>query len=207
MNKKVEWVTKFFKKLYTRFMNYNNSKKWFILYLVSLAIFLIFVPIVKLTRVIKTSTETEFIALLSGTYLRSLIVVLISLIFLLGWNISIKFKKKIIELFSLREDEPLIDFAVLWVITSVFMGILDTIGIVKNASDINPTVRSIVSQILLLWGLIRSFYNILQSAKKSNKQTKILNIMSDEEEWTERKQEERVKKQVHLFDDLDKEEE
>ena len=207
MNKKVEWVTKFFKKLYTRFMNYNNSKKWFILYLVILAIFLIFFPIVKLTRVIKTSTETEFIALLSGTYLRSLIVVLISLIFLLGWNISIKFKKKIIELFSLREDEPLIDFALLWVITSVFMGILDTIGIVKNASDINPTVRSIVSQILLLWGLIRSFYNILQSAKKSNKQTKILNIMSDEEEWTERKQEERVKKQVHLFDDLDKEEE
>ncbi len=207
MNKKVEWVTKFFKKLYTRFMNYNNSKKWFILYLVILAIFLIFFPIVKLTRVIKTSTETEFIALLSGTYLRSLIVVLISLIFLLGWNISIKFKKKIIELFSLREDEPLIDFALLWVITSVFMGILDTIGIVKNASDINPTVRSIVSQILLLWGLIRSFYNILQSAKKSNKQTKILNIMSDEEEWAERKQEERVKKQVHLFDDLDKEEE
>ncbi|MCR5413088.1 MAG: hypothetical protein K6E76_09175 [Patescibacteria group bacterium] len=131
-------------------MNYNNSKKWFILYLVILAIFLIFFPIVKLTRVIKTSTETEFIALLSGTYLRSLIVVLISLIFLLGWNISIKFKKKIIELFSLREDEPLIDFALLWVITSVFMGILDTIGIVKNASDINPTVRSIVSQILLL---------------------------------------------------------
>jgi hypothetical protein len=34
----------------------------------------------------------------------------------------------------LREDEPLVDFSLLWVITSVFMGIVDTIEIATEVS-------------------------------------------------------------------------
>ncbi|MBQ7073744.1 hypothetical protein IJM86_01485 [bacterium] len=78
--------------------------------------------------------EETYALLFSKKYFISKIVILISLFFLLGWNMSIKFKKKIIDVFSLREDEPLVDFALLWVITSVFMGIVDTIEIATEVS-------------------------------------------------------------------------
>jgi hypothetical protein len=37
----------FFLKLYTRFLNYKNTKKWFVLYLAILAFCLFFFPIVE----------------------------------------------------------------------------------------------------------------------------------------------------------------
>ncbi|MDR0860101.1 MAG: hypothetical protein LBO09_03840 [Candidatus Peribacteria bacterium] len=88
--------------------------------------------------------------LFSTAYFRSLIVILVSLIFLLGWNISMKFKSFVVYLFSLREDEPLVDFAFLWVIASVFMGIVDTVGVAHIISPrINLTYRAVISETLL----------------------------------------------------------
>jgi hypothetical protein len=40
-------VKKFFSKLYTRFSNYRNTKKWFVLYLIVLAFCLFFFPVVE----------------------------------------------------------------------------------------------------------------------------------------------------------------
>jgi hypothetical protein len=37
---------KFFSKLYTRFLNYRNTKKWFVLYLAILAFCLFLFPVV-----------------------------------------------------------------------------------------------------------------------------------------------------------------
>lgn len=205
MNKKVEWVTKFFKKLYTRFMNYNNSKKWFVLYLVILSLVLLFFPLIEIKPI---GADITTYRLFSTAYLKSLIVVLISLAFLFGWNTSIQFKKKVIELFALREDEPLVDFSLLWVITTIFMGILDTMGIAQNfAGTISLTHWTTVSEILLVGGLVRSFINILKLSKQTTKHTKIFNLGSDINEKIEKPDEEKNNKQVHLFDNLDKEEE
>jgi hypothetical protein len=50
---------------------------------------------------------------------------LLAMIGLFMRNLSISFKGWITKLCALREDEPLVDFVLLWIIVSVFMGVLD----------------------------------------------------------------------------------
>ncbi|MDR0282097.1 MAG: hypothetical protein LBI53_01915 [Candidatus Peribacteria bacterium] len=192
-------VKKFAKKQWIRFSNYNNSKKWFVLYLILLCLVLLFPPIVKISGM--RTPDSSYSLLFSGAYIRSLIVILVSIIFLLGWNISISFKSFMIRLFSLREDEPLVDFAFLWVITSVFMGIADTVGVAQVISErISLTSRAFFSQILLFCGLVWSFVMLWISAKKKSKATKILNIVEEQTSSSEPKQKKHLQ---HLFDDLE----
>jgi len=209
MQKNLESVIKRGKRMYTKFMNYNNSKKRFILYLFILTVCLLLLPIIKVSDIkgISWMEEETYALLFSKKYLISKVVILISLFFLLWWNISVKFKKKIIDVFSLREDEPLVDFSLLWVITSVFMGIVDTIEIATEVSGrISLTKWAVISQLLLLWGLVRAFISIWKAYKKTSKQTKILNIVSDEPQ--EKYHEEKKNGQLqHLFEDLKQEEE
>jgi hypothetical protein len=113
---------KFLMKIGKRFSNYNNSKKRFVLYLIILTI-------VLLCPIVTVSSKSYY--LLSGAYFKSFIIIGLSLIFLFGWNLSVAFKGFLVHLFSVREDEPLVDFAFLWIIMSVFIGIVDTIGVVE----------------------------------------------------------------------------
>jgi uncharacterized integral membrane protein len=76
---------KFFSKLYTRFLNYRNTKKWFVLYLTVLAFCLFLFPVVD-----ANGTGVRF--LLSGMLWKSGIVMLLAMIGLFLWNLSISFK-------------------------------------------------------------------------------------------------------------------
>jgi hypothetical protein len=200
----VQKLQKFFKKLWKRFTNYNNSKKWFVLYLIILTFFLLFPSLVRIDGM-RGIEGSSYSLLFSTGYFRSLVVVLISLVFLLGWNLSVKFKGFVINLFSLREDEPLVDFAFLWVIASVFMGIVDTVGVASVVSNrISLTNWAVFSQILLLIGLVWSFVSLWQSAKKTSKKTKILNIVEEQSSRTSVDVAARPKRPLnHLFDDLE----
>ncbi|MBQ7073745.1 hypothetical protein IJM86_01490 [bacterium] len=51
MQKKLENIIKWGKRMYTKFMNYNNSKKRFILYLLVLAVCLLLLPIIKVSDI------------------------------------------------------------------------------------------------------------------------------------------------------------
>ena len=104
----------FFGKLYTRFLNYRNTKKWFVLYLAVLAFCLFLFPVVD-----ANGNGVRF--LLSGMLWKSGLVMLIAMVGLFLWNLSISFKGWITKLCALREDEPLVDFVLLWIIVSVFM--------------------------------------------------------------------------------------
>ncbi|GHW02508.1 hypothetical protein AGMMS50249_2940 [candidate division SR1 bacterium] len=199
-------LSRLFKKLWNRFSNYHNSKKRFIVYLIVLTIVLIFFSMVKISADINGDGGGNFM-LLSGAYIRSFIIVALSLLFLLGWNISVKFKKIIMQFFSLREEEPLVDFIFLWIITSVFMGIVDTVSIAQNLSPrIFMTRGAIFAQLMLMGGLVRSFVTLWMNAKKTSRRTKILNIP---DENTSHRQPEIVnhprKPMNHLFDELDNE--
>jgi hypothetical protein len=104
----------FFSKLYTRFLNYRNTKKWFVLYLAVLAFCLFLFPVVR-----ANGDGVRF--LLSGMLWKSGLVMLLAVAGLFLRNLSISFKGWITKLCALREDEPLVDFVLLWIIVSVFM--------------------------------------------------------------------------------------
>ncbi len=206
MQAKIQKFFKFCSKLWKRFLNYNNSKKRFIVYLIVLTVILLCFSIININLPSNEGGEkiAKF-ALVSSSYFRSFIVVALSLLFLIWRNLSAKFKKTMVHVFSLREDEPLVDFAFLWIITSVFMGIVDTVGVSKEFSDrMNIARGAIIAQIMLLIWLIRSFITLWLTAKKSARRTKILNIPEDQ--TTEHRPEimNRPRKPMnHLFDELE----
>ena len=190
---------KFFSKLYTRFLNYKNTKKWFVLYLAILAFCLFLFPVVD-----ANGMGVRF--LLSGMLWKSWLVMLLAMIGLFLWNLSISFKGWITKLCALREDEPLVDFVLLWIIVSVFMWVLDWANI-SMASGVTQKIwisngQVLLDGLLLLWWLVRSFISLRKMWQKSNKRTKIVNILEENHQKPEPQRSTQV---THLFDDLDKE--
>jgi len=189
----------FFGKLYTRFLNYRNTKKWFVLYLAVLAFCLFLFPVVD-----ANGNGVRF--LLSGMLWKSGLVMLIAMVGLFLWNLSISFKGWITKLCALREDEPLVDFVLLWIIVSVFMWVLDwanismASGVTQKISIINGQVA--IDGLLLLWWLIWSFISLRKMWQKSNKRTRIVNIV---EETHQKAEPQRSSQVTHLFDDLNDE--
>ena len=189
----------FFGKLYTRFLNYRNTKKWFVLYLAVLAFCLFLFPVVD-----ANGNGVRF--LLSGMLWKSGLVMLIAMVGLFLWNLSISFKGWITKLCALREDEPLVDLVLLWIIVSVFMWVLDwanismASGVTQKISIINGQVA--IDGLLLLWWLVWSFISLRKMWQKSNKRTRIVNIV---EETHQKAESQRSSQVTHLFDDLNDE--
>jgi len=189
----------FFTKLYTRFLNYKNTKKWFVLYLAVLAFCLFLFPVVNANW-----NGVRF--LLSGMLWKSGLVMLLAMAGLFLWNLSISFKGWITKLCALREDEPLVDFVLLWIIVSVFMWVLDWAniamisGVTQKISIINSQVA--IDGLLLLWWLVWSFISLRKMSQKSSKRTKIVNIVEENHQKTEPQRSSQV---THLFDDLNDE--
>ena len=189
----------FFSKLYTRFLNYKNTKKWFVLYLVILTFCLFVFPVIR-----ANGDGVRF--LFSGMLWKSGLVMLIAVVGLFLWNLSISFKGWITKLCALREDEPLVDFVLLWIIVSVFMWVLDWANIAA-ASGVTQKIwiingRILIDGLLLLWWLVWSFISLRKMWQKSNKRTKIVNIV---EENHPRSESQRSNQVTHLFDDLSNE--
>ena len=192
-------VKSFFSKLYTRFSNYRNTKKWFVLYLIILAFCFFFFPIIE-------ANGEKVWFLFSWMLWKSSLVILIAMIGLFLWNLSISFKGWITRLCALREDEPLVDFVLLWIIVSVFMGVMDWANIAM-ASGVTQKVALLNRQVavdgLLLFGwLVWSFISLRNMSQKTNKRTKIVNIIEENHQKSEAQRSNQV---THLFDDLNNE--
>ena len=192
-------IKKFISKLYTRFCNYKNNKKWFVLYLIVLAICLFLFPVIR-----ANGSGVRF--LFSWVLWKSSLVILIAMIGLFLWNLSISFKTWVTKLCSLREDEPLVDFLLLWIIVSVFMWVMDWANIAV-ANGITQKIWFVnlwllVDGLLLLGWLIWSFISLRKSSQKSTKKTKIVNIVEERHPSETHKSSSQV---THLFDDLNNE--
>ncbi len=192
-------VKKFFSKLYTRFSNYRNTKKWFVLYLIVLAFCLFFFPVVE-------ANWDKVWFLFSSMLWKSSIVILIAMIWLFLWNLSISFKGWITKLCALREDEPLVDFVLLWIIVSVFMWVMDWANIAMESWVTQKisllTFQIAIDGLLLLWWLVWSFISLRKMSQKTNKRTKIMNIVEETHQKVEAHKQNQV---THLFDDLNNE--
>ena len=197
----LEKAKKFFSKLYTRFSNYKNDKKWFVLYLIVLTLCLfVFFPVVKVD-----GSGVRF--LFSWVLWKSSLVILIAMIGLFMWNLSISFKTWVTKLCSLREDEPLVDFLLLWIIVSVFIWVMDWTNIV-NIKEITTRVELssrwiAINGLLLLWWLVWSFISLRKSSQKTARKAKIVNIVEERHPSETHRS---SGQSTHLFDDLRDEE-
>ncbi len=177
MNKKFnlhEKISRFLQK----FWRFTKHQKVFVLYLRVLSLFLIILPLIKISPVNDVSRSVH---LLNWHLFKSLIIILVSVVILLSWNMSFKFKNFIIWYFGFKENDSLLNFGFLWIIATAFLGIGDAINVVwMSTQTIKLTWSYYFIQLFLLLGLILTLVSVLKHAKENSSKTKIVNVVDEE---------------------------
>jgi hypothetical protein len=172
MNKKVI-------KLLHVFGRFSPWEKWFIIYSGLLILTLLFSPIISITPLNSTSSTSFF--LINGYFTKINFLVLSSRLVLFLWNMSYQFKNFFIGIFGLRDNEYLINFGLLRIMTTSLLSIGETISLVKwnFTYTINLTQWYYFVVFLLIGWLLYSLILTIQQAKKNNK-INIVNIVKEQ---------------------------
>ncbi len=164
--------------LFHKFTRFTKHQKIFVLYLLWLIFFLLFFPIIKVSPV---EGSSHGIWLLSGYFFKTMVVTFISLLVLTGWNMSFRFKNIVINYFGFKENDALVNFVLLFIISTSFVSIWDSISVIKNAtSTVQVTWLYYFIQLLLLAWLILTLVSVIKKAKNQGKKTKIINVVDEE---------------------------
>lgn len=169
-------------KVLSRFINkfdrYSKNQRLFIIFLFVLMFLLIFFPVVKISSL--WDLQWYSVWLISWTYFKTMLIIFISLAAILLWNISFRFKNFVITYLWFKENNSLVNFWLLWIITTAFFGITDTVSVISNAtSRITITWSSKLIQILLLIWLIFTLVSVVKWAKQNSGKAKIVNIVDE----------------------------
>lgn len=160
---------------------YTKQQKIFVLYLFVLTFFIIVLPLLRISPA-DPAAPTRLVFLISGAFGKTTIVLLLSLVALLWRNTSFRFKNFITAYFGFKENESLFNFALLWVITSLYISIGDTIGVFTETTSIQVTRFGYnVVLLLLLVGLVLTLVSLIKKAQWASK-NKIINIVESPEE-------------------------
>lgn len=187
--------------LFHKFSRFTKQQKVFVLYLCGLIFFLLFLPLIKVAPV---DGDTYKIRLLSGALFKVMLITVVSLACLAWWNMSFRFKNIVINYFGFKENDALINFALLFIISTALMGIWDTISVVQNTtSTIKVTWSYYFIELLLLVGLVLTLISVLKTAKIQWGKTKIINVINEDA----LKEVSHKKSLKGLFDEEDDEEE
>lgn len=164
--------------LLQKFTRFTKQQKSFVLYLFGLTFLLIFFPIIKVSPV---SWDGYGIWILNWSFFTTMIILLVSLGFLLGWNMSFRFKTMVINSLGFKDNDFLINFAFLAVITTIFFSIGNTVSVVNNVTaTISLSKIYYFTWLYLLAGLIFMLVTIVKKAKENAWKTKIINVVDEQ---------------------------
>jgi hypothetical protein len=110
-----------------------------------------------------------------------MLIVFVSIFILIWRNLSFKFKNIFLSYFGWRDNDSLINFLFLFIITTSFFAITDTIHVSSLV-----TSRVVVSgwskfiQVLLLVWVIMTLISVVKAAQETWKKTKIINMVDDD---------------------------
>ncbi len=163
--------------LLQKFTRFTKQQKSFVIYLFGLTFLMIFFPVIKVSPV---SGQSYWIWILNGSFFTTMIILLVSLWFLLSWNMSFRFKTIVINSLWFRDNDSLINFAFLAVITTIFFSIGNTIGVVNNVTaTISLSKIYYFTRTYLLAWLIFMLVTIIKKAKENAWKTKIINVVDE----------------------------
>ena len=109
-----------------------------------------------------------------------MLIIVVSLGALIGWNASFRFKNIVITYFGFKEGDALINFILLWVISTIFLAIGDTISIVNEiTSSVTRSGMYYFIELYLLAGLVITLLSVIKSAKDHSHKTKIINVVDE----------------------------
>ncbi len=171
-------IQKALSRFINKFDRYSKNQRLFIIFLFVLMFLLIFFPVVKISSL--WDLQWYSVWLISWTYFKTMLIIFISLAAILLWNVSFRFKNFVITYLWFKENNSLVNFWLLWIITTAFFGITDTVSVISNAtSRITITWSSKFIQILLLIWLIFTLVSVVKWAKQNSGKAKIVNIVDE----------------------------
>jgi len=194
----------FFKQIIRRFMHFKKEERFFVVYVLVLAFFIIFFPVAKIISLQEWGATSFFFLWNNGTLWQSSFVILVSLLWLLAWNISVQWRNFITLLIWFKENPSLVNFGLIWVLLASYIWIGDGSSLSSTLTSTLQLTQSyyIILLLILLW-LIFTLYLTMQQAK-TMKQNK--NIHIHQEEQPKEKQLDGLFDQIkeqekHRFDD------
>lgn len=132
-------IKKFILLVMHKIARYTKQQKMFVLYLLVLVFLMFVLPIAKVSPA-DPESSTRFVFLLSGAFGKTTILIVLSVLVLLGWNMSFRFKNFVTTYFGFKEDESLFNFGILWLIVSMYLAINDTIGLFTETTTIQVSL-------------------------------------------------------------------
>ncbi len=161
-----------------KFWRFTKHQKVFVLYLRVLALFLIVLPLIKISPV---NDVSHSVRLLNGHLFKTLLIILVCMLVLLCWNMSFKFKNFVIWYFGFRENDSLFNFGFLRIIATAFLWMGDAINIVGTSTQtITLTWSYYFIQLFLLLWLILTLVSVLKHAKENANKTRIVNVVDED---------------------------
>lgn len=173
-------------KFIHKFGRFNLREKVFLVYLLILVIFLLTTPIITISSLRWGATSKNFWIFWSWEYIWTMFIILLSLIVLIWWNVSVKFKNLFSMYFGWKENDSLINFLFLFIIITAFLSIKNTVNIASSAtSTISFTWWWVFVLVLLLIGIWITLVSVIKWAQKTWKKTKIINIVDEDHNQSE----------------------
>jgi glucan phosphoethanolaminetransferase (alkaline phosphatase superfamily) len=145
---------KLVQKVASHWQSYAKTDKIRLVYIIVLLLALIFLPVLRLDYL--NSAQVDTFTFLSGAMYKTAIIMFLSTLFLLFWSVSVRFKKRIHELFGFTWNDTLISCAVLFLLVAILFGMGETVSIIKQnfSYRVSTTIRYLVLWLYLVGGLI-----------------------------------------------------
>ncbi len=159
-----------------KFWRFTKNQKVFVLYLRILAFLLLACPLIKYSPLSGISHSFRIFYMF-----KSFLIILVSMIVLLSWNMNFKFKNFIIGYFGFKENDSLFNFGFLWIIVTAFLGIGDAIWLVGRQTQFMKVTfwYNLIQLFLLLW-LVLTLVSVIKHAKENAHKTKIVNVVDED---------------------------
>lgn len=168
-----------------KFLSYDQRDRIFISYLLVLAFFMYLMPVFSVNPLVDGDANSYYL-LGSRSLFTTFIIITIAMCALVAWNMSIRAKNTMSTLFWLGQHTFLFNFVLLWVITSSYISIGETISAIKQLTPtVSVSTSYVIVQILLLIWLVYMVYMTVNS----HKQGKQIIVRQDsltrkEDEWS-----------------------
>ena len=162
MQNKARWaISSFVKNIPTpsyvvkKRKRYTTAEKLSLLYVVALIVLLLIVPVISIDTL--SEEWIQKFSLFNAAMTKSYFLLLVSLLFLLAWNASYRFKNRLYETFGVTGSAKLINCGVLFLLLCILFVMGDTIALLTENFSASVWVTSgyLLLWVFLVWWIAR----------------------------------------------------
>lgn len=143
---------KFPRTAYKKWNRYNFFEKIFIVYILVLIILEMFLPILKISW---EWNIRELFFMIDRTFPFIASVNIFSLLFMLIWNVSFRFKRFVNIVFGFQNNDAIVNFGIIWTHALTLLAIKETMDLVTYRLSSEKLIvlnnMYILSWILIIW--------------------------------------------------------